>query len=187
MPKFGPRSSAVRKSFCRALLTLNIAHSDQCELKYWVGSLWQRQLCNVLSIATIVCQCHQPNRLSYQEWRATYVGHNLNVTLTPAEFKFASFPGSRAGEEERWPGTQCSRKRQFPLVTCILLRCTKITVNSAHMLKGHTAWLYSFWDSYGRFLSQKQYRFAGDSLHCFVRSDRCTSKEKIALVTCCSV
>ena len=99
----------------------------------------------------------------------------------------ASFPGSRAGEEEREPGTHCSRMRQVPLVTCTLLRCTKITVNSAYLLKGHTAWLYSFWDSYGRFLSQKQYRFAGDSLHCFVRSDRWTSKEKIASVTCCSV
>ena len=64
----------------------------------------------------------------------------------------ASFPGSRAGEEERepghryktrvlylWPGTHCSRMRQVPLVTCILLRCTKITVNSSYLLKGHTA------------------------------------------------
>ena len=74
--------------------------------------------------------------------------------------------------------------RQVPFVTCILLRCTKITVNSAYLLKGRTAWLYSFWDSYGQFLSQKQYRFDGDSLHCFVRSDRCSSKEKIASVTC---
>ena len=41
----------------------------------------------------------------------------------------ASFPGSCAGEEEREPGTHCSRMRQVPLVTCILLRYTKITVN----------------------------------------------------------
>ena len=87
---------------------------------------------------------------------------------------------SCGGGGKREPGTHCSRMRQVPLVTCILLRCTKITVNSAYLLKGHTAWLYSFWDSYGRFLSQKQYRFAGDSLHCFVRRDRWTSKEKIA-------
>ena len=41
----------------------------------------------------------------------------------------ASFPGSRAGEEEREPGTHCSRMRQVPLVTCILLRYTKINEN----------------------------------------------------------
>ena len=56
----------------------------------------------------------------------------------------ASFPGSRAGEEEREPGTHCSRMRQVLLVTCILLCCTKIMVNSAYVLKGHTALLYSF-------------------------------------------
>ena len=37
----------------------------------------------------------------------------------------ASFPGSCAGEEEKEPGTHCSRMRQVPLVTCILLRYTK--------------------------------------------------------------
>ena len=41
----------------------------------------------------------------------------------------ASFPGSCAGEEEREPGTHCSHMRQIPLVTCILLRYTEITVN----------------------------------------------------------
>ena len=41
----------------------------------------------------------------------------------------ASFPGSCAGEEEREPGTHCSRMRQVPLVTCMLLHYTKITVN----------------------------------------------------------
>ena len=35
--------------------------------------------------------------------------------------------GSCAGEEEREPGTHCSRMRQVPLVTCILLRYTKAT------------------------------------------------------------
>ena len=44
-------------------------------------------------------------------------------------YSLASFPGSCAGEEEREPGTHCSRMRQVPLVTCILLRYTKITVN----------------------------------------------------------
>ena len=39
----------------------------------------------------------------------------------------ASFPGSCAGEEEREPGTHCSRMRQVPLVTCVLLRYTKIS------------------------------------------------------------
>ena len=97
----------------------------------------------------------------------------------------ASFPGSRAWEEEREPGTHCSRMRQVPLVTCILLRYTKITVTSVYLQKGSTAWLYSFWDPYGRFLSQKQYRFDGNCVHCFVRSDRWTSKEDIASVTCC--
>ena len=41
----------------------------------------------------------------------------------------ASFPGSCAGEEEREPGTHCSRMRQVPLVTCTLLRYIKIMVN----------------------------------------------------------
>ena len=58
--------------------------------------------------------------------------------------RVASFPGSRAWEEEREPGTHCSRMRQVPLVTCILLRYTKITVNSVYLQKGSTAWLYSF-------------------------------------------
>ena len=43
--------------------------------------------------------------------------------------RLASFPGSCVGEEGREPGTHCSRMRQIPLVICILLRYTKITVN----------------------------------------------------------
>ena len=44
--------------------------------------------------------------------------------------RLASFPGSRATrDEEREPGTHCSRMRQVPLVTCILLRYTKINGN----------------------------------------------------------
>ena len=59
----------------------------------------------------------------------------------------ASFPGSCVGEEEREPDTHCSRMRQVPLVTCILLHYTKITVN---LLKGRTAWLYPLGcDAYG--------------------------------------
>ena len=42
----------------------------------------------------------------------------------------ASFPGSCTGQEEREPGTHCSRMRWVPLITCIILRYTKITVNS---------------------------------------------------------
>ena len=63
----------------------------------------------------------------------------MYMTLNCADSRLASFPGSRAGEEEREPGTHCSRMCQVPLVTCILLCCTKITVNSAYLLKGHTA------------------------------------------------
>ena len=51
----------------------------------------------------------------------------------------ASFPGSCAGEEEREPGTHCSRMHQVPLVTCILLRYTKITVNCCLPAEGRTA------------------------------------------------
>ena len=40
------------------------------------------------------------------------------------------------GEEEREPGTHCSRMRQVPLVNCILLRYTKIIRSiSAYLLK----------------------------------------------------
>ena len=48
-----------------------------------------------------------------------------------AGHKTASFPGSHAWEEEREPGTHFSCMRQVPLVTCILLRYTKITVTRA--------------------------------------------------------
>ena len=50
----------------------------------------------------------------------------------------ALFPGSRVGEEEREPGTHCSHMRQVPLVTCILLRYTKIMVNFAYLLKDYS-------------------------------------------------
>ena len=53
----------------------------------------------------------------------------MNSMGSSAKPDLASFPGSCAGEEEREPGTHCSRMRQVPLVTCILLRYTKITVN----------------------------------------------------------
>ena len=66
--------------------------------------------------------------------------------------------------------------RQVPLVTCILLHYTKITVNSVYLLKGRTAWLYSLWDIYRQFLSQKLYHFDSNCLHCFAWSERWTSK-----------
>ena len=46
-----------------------------------------------------------------------------------ARLTLASFPGSCVGEEEREPGKHCSRMHQVPLVTCILLRYTKINGN----------------------------------------------------------
>ena len=51
----------------------------------------------------------------------------INVYLS--YLGLASLPGSRAGEEEREPGTHCLRMRQVPLVTCILLRYTKTNGN----------------------------------------------------------
>ena len=60
-------------------------------------------------------------------------------------FLLASFPGSCVGEEEREPGTHCLRMRQVSLVTCILLRCTKITVNkNLGWEKPENAWELSY-------------------------------------------
>ena len=75
--------------------------------------------------------------------------HLQNVDI--ACYYIASFPGSCAGEEEREPGTHCLHMRQVPLVTCILLRYTKITVNFCLPVEGRTAWLYSLWGTYERF------------------------------------
>ena len=73
----------------------------------------------------------------------------------------ASFPGSCAGEEEREPGTHCSRMRQTPLVTCILLRYT-------YLLKDCTAWIIILPVGYTWVvLSERQYCFDGNDLHCF--------------------
>ena len=66
--------------------------------------------------------------------------NNSNVTLcsnsrgvpkvSPGKWSgftpLVDFPGSREGEEEREPGTHCSHTRQVSMVTCILLRYTKI-------------------------------------------------------------
>ena len=69
-----------------------------------------------------------------------------------ASGRLASFPGSCAGEEEREPGTHCSCMRQVPLVTCILLRYTKIMVNFClPPERSHCMDLYSLWDTYGRY------------------------------------
>ena len=51
----------------------------------------------------------------------------------------ALFSGSRAWDEEREPGTHCSRMLQVSLVTCILLRYTKINGNFCLPAEGHTA------------------------------------------------
>ena len=63
----------------------------------------------------------------------------------------ALIPGSCAGEEERELGTHSSRMHQVLLITCILLRYTKITtrvyksykllimVDSVYLLKGRSA------------------------------------------------
>ena len=96
------------------------------------------------------------------QWKLTYSASNVMMQATYviwnisfyAGLQLASFPGSHVREEEREPGTHCSCMWKVPLVTCILLHYIKITVNSVYLLKGHTAWLYSLWDSYRRFWSQ---------------------------------
>ena len=92
----------------------------------------QRVRSAMTSVTPVYIQQRQQHtyQLNPVPYYAEYFGHKMHI---------ASFPGSRAGEEEREPGTHCSRMRQVPLVTCILLRCTKITVNSSYLLKGHTA------------------------------------------------
>ena len=62
-------------------------------------------------------------------------------------------PRLLCGGGEREPGTHCLHMCQVPLVTCILLRYTKIMVNL--FLK--QAELYSLWDTYRQFWSQKQH------------------------------
>ena len=54
-------------------------------------------------------------------------------------FRYCKRRKAGRGLGTRLPGIHCSRMRQVPLVTCTLLRCTKITVNSAYLLKGRTA------------------------------------------------
>ena len=51
------------------------------------------------------------------------------LLFTASYSMLASFPGSHVGEEEREPGTHCLQKPKVPLVTCIILCYTKITVN----------------------------------------------------------
>ena len=58
---------------------------------------------------------------------------------TLALSRLALFPGSCVGEEEREPGTHCSHMCQVPLVTCILLRYTKVTINFCLPAEGRTA------------------------------------------------
>ena len=73
------------------------------------------------------------------------------------------------------------------VVTCILLRYTKITVNFCLPAERPHCMVIPLWDTYGRFWSQKLYRFDRKGLHCFVRGDRWTSKGKIASFMCRSV
>ena len=73
---------------------------------------------------------------------------DMKVQDITVRTNIASFPGSCVGEEEREPDTHCLRMRQVPLVTCILLCNTKISV---YLLKGRTAWLYFLSDTYGRY------------------------------------
>ena len=74
----------------------------------------------------MVCTCVHS---SYMEsvWRMYECSTEIKVYLS--YMGLASFPGSRVGEEEKEPGTHCSRMHQVPLVTCILLRYTKTNGN----------------------------------------------------------
>ena len=72
---------------------------------------------------------------------------NPNITLAYLlglrAYKYlASIPGYCMGEEEREPGTHHSRMHQVSLVTCLLLRYTKISGNFCLAAEGHTAELY---------------------------------------------
>ena len=71
----------------------------------------------------------QVNRIdrNFSVWEMLLMRHiqevlksELILTAIPASSCLASFPGSRAGEEE--PGTHCLHMRQIPLVTCILFQ-----------------------------------------------------------------
>ena len=74
----------------------------------------------------MVCTCVHS---SYMEsvWRMYECSTEIKVYLS--YLGLALLPGSHAGEEEREPGTHCSRMRQVPLVTCILLHHTKTNGN----------------------------------------------------------
>ena len=52
-----------------------------------------------------------------------------DTLITCVTSRVASFPSSCVGEEEREPSTHCLRMHQVPLVTCILLRYTKVNGN----------------------------------------------------------
>ena len=75
------------------------------------------------------CSVTRPFSLLRRVWLARLIIFSGVSEAYLTRRYLASFPGSCAGEEEREPGTHCLRMRQIPLVTCILLRYTKITVN----------------------------------------------------------
>ena len=116
--------------------------------------------CNCLYISNghgLFCctirESFSPGKLNAVSHCNSLLASVLTFFFLHAEYKakLASFPGSCVGEEERQPGTHCLRMCQVPLVTCILLCYTKITVNFCLPAVSHTAWLYSLWDTYGRF------------------------------------
>ena len=80
-------------------------------------------------------------------------GGEATVIILCTSYNLASFPGSRAGEEEREPGTHCLHMRQVPLVTCmhttrytklrsILFTCWKAALCGYTPSETHTGSLY---------------------------------------------
>ena len=83
----------------------------------------------MLKIGVVLTNRVKNHGIPARHFRARLFPRSFLARPEGSGVQIASFPGSCAGEEEREPGTHCSRMRQVPLVTCILLRYTKITVN----------------------------------------------------------
>ena len=60
---------------------------------------------------TLTLAFHGNSHALYAPNQALAHAHNINLHVI---FELASFPGSRAREEEREPGTHCSRYAKFP-------------------------------------------------------------------------
>ena len=89
-------------------------------------------------ILTVIQPCNSNHSIKHE------VTHHITTTGPPVHSRarrlsLSLFPGSCAGEEKREPGTHCLRMRQVPLVTCVLLRYTKITVDFCLPAEGRTA------------------------------------------------